>query len=172
VVFVGSSSIRLWDDLASQFPDQPVLVRRGFGGSRLLDCVAYLDRLVLAYRPRRVVVYAGDNDLASGRTPRQVLDSYVDFVEGVHRALPETRIAFLAIKPSPARAALLPQMQEANALIRRRAAADPRLDFIDVHSPMLGANGQPRPELFRADQLHMNARGYALWRDLIAAHLR
>jgi lysophospholipase L1-like esterase len=172
VLFVGSSSIRLWDSLESQFQALPALVKRGFGGSQLSDCTAYLDRLVLAYKPRLVVLYAGDNDLSAGRTPQQVLQSYVQFVQGVHEALPDTRIAYLSIKPSPARAALLPAIQETNALIREHAARDTRLDFIDIYKPMLAADGQPRAELFREDRLHLNAQGYALWHDVIAAHLR
>ncbi|WP_232539918.1 SGNH/GDSL hydrolase family protein [Azohydromonas aeria] len=172
VLFVGSSSIRLWDDLEQQFQELPVLVKRGFGGSQLSDCAAHLDRLVVAYQPRLVVLYAGDNDLNAGRTPQQVFDSYQQFVDGVHRALPDTRIAYVSIKPSPSRAKLLPQVREANALIRQRAAADPRLDYIDIYQPMLGADGQPRAELFREDRLHLNAQGYALWHQVIARHLR
>lgn len=172
VLFVGSSSIRLWDDLEQQFQSLPVLVKRGFGGSQLSDCATYLDRLVVAYQPRLVVLYAGDNDLNAGRTPQQVLQSYVSFVDGVHRALPGTRIAYVSIKPSPARAALLPAIQETNALIRAHAGQDQRLDFIDVYQPMLDAQGRPRAELFREDRLHLNAQGYALWHDLIAARLR
>jgi lysophospholipase L1-like esterase len=172
VLFVGSSSIRLWDSLEKQFDTLPGLTRRGFGGSRLSDCAAYLDRLVLAYQPRLVVLYAGDNDLNAGRTPQQVLQSYREFVQGVHQALPQTRIAYLSIKPSPSRAALLPAIRQANALIREHASHDARLDFIDVYQPMLGADGQPRAELFREDRLHLNAQGYALWHDVIATHLR
>jgi len=172
VLFVGSSSIRLWENLETQFQDQPLLVKRGFGGSQLSDCAAYLDRLVVAYQPRLVVLYAGDNDLNAGRTPRQVFDSYVEFVQGVQRALPDTRIAYLSIKPSPARAALLPQIRQANTLIREYARNRPGLDYIDIHAPMLGADGQPRAELFSADRLHLNAQGYALWHEVIAAHLR
>jgi lysophospholipase L1-like esterase len=171
VIFVGSSSIRLWDSLESQFEGQ-VLVKRGFGGSQLSDCMAYLDRLVLAYQPRLVVLYAGDNDLAAGRSPEEVLQSYVGFIEGVHRSLPQTRIAYISIKPSPARAALLPQIRQANALIRQHAASDERLDYIDVFSPMLGSDGQPRSDLFRIDGLHLDDDGYALWRKVIATHLR
>lgn len=172
VLFVGSSSIRLWDGLEQQFEVKPALLKRGFGGSRLADCAAYLDRLVLAYKPRQVVVYAGDNDLAEGRTPQQVLQSYAAFVEGVHKSLPNTRIAYLSIKPSPSRAALLPAMREANALIAQYSARDERLDFIDVFSRMVDEAGKPRAELFGADALHLNERGYALWRSVIATHLR
>jgi lysophospholipase L1-like esterase len=173
VVFVGSSSIRLWSDLESAFAGAgTVIVKRGFGGSRLLDCVRYLDRLVLPYRPRLVVVYAGDNDLAEGRSPQQVLESFSGMVDGVRRSLPGTRIAFVSIKPSPLRAALLPQVREANALIREHAARTDGLDYIDVYSGMVDADGQPRPELFQADRLHLNAQGYALWRQAIAPALR
>ncbi len=171
VVFVGSSSIRLWNDLESQFEEVPV-VKRGFGGSRLLDCAEHLQRLVLPYRPRLVVVYAGDNDLAEGRTPAQVLQSFQAFVEGVHQALPATRIAYLSIKPSPLRAALMPQIQQTNALIAAYSAATPQLDFIDVYTRMLGSDGQPRAELFLPDRLHLNADGYALWTSVVGTHLR
>ena len=167
VVFVGSSSIRLWSDLEQQFQDPVAITKRGFGGSRMLDCTEHLQRLVLPYKPRLVVVYAGDNDLAEGRTPEQVLASFSDFVEGVHAALPETRIAYLSIKPSPLRATLMPAVQRTNALISAYAARQPLLSFVDVYTRMLGADGRPRAELFSADALHLNAEGYALWKSVI-----
>ncbi|NML15952.1 SGNH/GDSL hydrolase family protein [Azohydromonas caseinilytica] len=172
VVFVGSSSIRGWENLETQFDLSPPPLNRGFGGSTLAECARHLDRLVLPYRPRLVVLYAGDNDLAAGDTPRQVLNSYLAFVDGVHRALPATRIAFIAIKPSPSRARLLHRVRQANMLVRHHAAGDARLAYIDVFTPMLGPDGQPRPQLFQPDALHLNARGYALWRELIAPVLR
>ena len=171
VVFVGSSSIRLWSDLESQFGEVRV-VKRGFGGSRLLDCSENVQRLVVRYEPRLVVVYAGENDLAEGRTPQEVLHSFQAFVAGVHRALPNTRVAYLSIKPSPLRAALMPQIREANALIAAHADATPGLKYINVHSKMLDAQGQPRAELFLPDRLHLNAQGYALWASEIGGHLK
>jgi len=172
VLFVGSSSIRLWNGLEDAFkaPGQPVL-KRGFGGSRMLDCAQYVDALVLQYKPRLVVVYAGDNDLAEGRTPQQVLQSFTEFTEAVRHALPDTRIAYLSIKPSPLRAALVPAIREANGLISAYARNTPNLDYIDVFSKMLDDTGKPRGELFSADSLHMNAEGYALWRAEISPHL-
>lgn len=170
VVFVGSSSIRLWADLESQFGTTAV-VKRGFGGSRMSDCARYADRLVLAYRPRLVVVYAGDNDLAEGRTPQQVLESFQEFVDQVRAELPETRVAYLSIKPSPLRAALMPAAFETNALIRAYSASAPNLDYIDVYSKMLDAQGRPRSELYLADALHLNPAGYAVWKSAIADHL-
>jgi lysophospholipase L1-like esterase len=171
IVFVGSSSIRLWQGLESEFGTVGI-VKRGFGGSRLSDCARYAARLVLPYKPRMVVVYAGDNDLAEGATPQDVLVSYDKFVQRVHAALPKTRIAYLSIKPSPLRQALMPAMRQANELIRNYSKKDPSLDYIDVYSRMLDASGQPRTDLFLVDSLHLNAAGYAIWKSAIAEHLR
>lgn len=172
VLFVGSSSIRLWDDLEKVFGPEVPVTKRGFGGSRMEDCARYARRLVLPYRPRLVVVYAGDNDLADGRTPEQVEADFRHFVDVVRSALPETRIAYLSIKPSPLRAALMPAIHETNTRIAAYAAATSNLDYIDVYSHMLDADGRPRTDLYRDDRLHLNAQGYALWKQVIASHLR
>lgn len=172
VVFVGSSSIRMWDDLEQQFGEGVVITKRGFGGSRLEDCKQYLSRIVVPYRPRMVVVYAGDNDLAEGHTPQEVLASFRGFVEGVRAQLPDTRIAFVSIKPSPSRASLLGSIRQTNALISAYVASGSNLDFIDIFTPMLAADGNPRGDLFRADALHLNDSGYTLWKTVIAGHLR
>jgi lysophospholipase L1-like esterase len=171
VVFVGSSSIRLWPSLDRDFPDVR-LVNRGFGGSELGDVVALADRIVVPYRPRVVILYAGDNDLAAGKSPEQVFEAYRSFVALVRRELPGTRVAFIAIKPSPARWSLVDRVREANRLIRDHAQSDSSLGFVDVFTPMLDEAGQPRHELFVEDGLHMNAAGYALWRELVAPVLR
>ena len=165
VVFVGSSSIRLWD-LKKSFPEVPAL-NRGFGGSVILDSVAHVDLLVIRHKPRIVVFYAGDNDIAAGRTPEQVFDDYKAFVSKVHAALPTTRIAFIAIKPSIQRWALVDKVRAANALVREYAAADDRLGFVDVDGPMLGWDEKPRKDLFVADGLHMTPKGYELWTTLV-----
>ncbi|HEY0333803.1 MAG TPA: SGNH/GDSL hydrolase family protein [Stenotrophomonas sp.] len=170
VLFVGSSSIRMWESLAADFPGQPV-INRGFGGSEVRDSTWYADRIVLPYAPRLVLFYAGDNDLANGRSPQQVRDDFVGFVTRVRRELPDTRIAFISIKPSPSRAQLLPKIAEANALVRDSARGLPAVDYLDVYTPMLGADGQPRPELFREDRLHMTPAGYAIWRQVVAPEL-
>jgi lysophospholipase L1-like esterase len=171
VLFVGSSSIRLWSDLDHEFSDAPMVLNRGFGGSQLSDCVKNLNRLVVRYQPRTVFVYAGDNDLAEGATPEEVAKRFARFVAGVHEALPTTRIEFISIKPSPARIALLPQIRATNELIRSYTLSESGTEFIDVYSAMLDTHGAPRPELFRADALHLNADGYALWRAVIAPHV-
>ena len=158
VVFVGSSSIRLWD-LKKSFPRVPAL-NRGFGGSQIPDSVTHAELLVIRHKPQIVVFYAGDNDIAAGRTPQQVFDDYKAFVSKVHAALPATRIAFIAIKPSIQRWALVDKVRAANALVREYAAADDRLGFVDVDGPMLGWDEKPRKELFVADGLHLTPKGY------------
>ncbi|MEO6927987.1 MAG: SGNH/GDSL hydrolase family protein [Casimicrobiaceae bacterium] len=171
VLFVGSSSIRMWSGLETQFGERQIVLNRGFGGSQLSDCVKYLQRLVIRYQPRTVLVYAGDNDLAAGSTPEQVLARFTAFVQGVHRALPDTRIDFISIKPSPLRAALTPAIRAANGLIRDYVATQPDLVYIDVYTPMLDAAGNPRRELFRDDSLHLNSDGYALWKKVITPYV-
>jgi lysophospholipase L1-like esterase len=171
VLFVGSSSIRLWSSLQAQFKDVPV-VQRGFGGSRLVDCTDHLQQLVVPYRPRLVVLYAGDNDLAEGRSPQEVVDSLRAFVDGVRGALPGTRIAYVSIKPSPLRASLMPKVREANALAQAYLAQDPQLAYVDVFSAMVDPQGQPRRELFLPDALHLNAQGYAVWQSALASVVR
>ena len=172
VVFVGSSSIRLWNNLETSFSDQPVVIKRGFGGSQLIDCVKLVHRLVLPYKPRMVVVYAGENDLAEGVSPWAVTQRFADFVRTVKTELPDARIAFVSIKPSPSRAGMLTAVRETNQMIKAYSLTEPRLDFIDVFSQMVDANGQPRPELFLGDRLHLNADGYAVWQRIIAQHLK
>jgi lysophospholipase L1-like esterase len=166
VVFIGSSSIKNWTDLAADFPGVPVL-NRGFGGSTLADVVRYEDRILLPYRPRLVVLYAGDNDLAEGRTPERVLGDYRAFVERLRSAWPAARVAFVSIKPSPSRRAYIDRMRETNQSIRAETRRDSLQAYVDVFTPMLDASGQARPELFRADSLHMTRAGYLLWRALL-----
>lgn len=170
IVFIGSSSIQKWKDLADDFPGKNVL-NRGFGGSRIADSTNYAGRIIVPYKPRLIVLYAGDNDINDGHTAQQVFDAYVAFVERIRRDLPSTPIAFISIKPSPSRAQLLPVMREANEKIRAYAGAHPHLIYIDVAGKMLDPAGQPRAELFIEDRLHMNRAGYDLWKQIIAPYL-
>jgi len=171
VLFIGSSSIRMWQSLAEDFPGIKV-INRGFGGSEIADSTFYVDRIVIPYQPKVVILYAGDNDLANGKTPQQVFEDYKAFVSRVQEKLPATKIAFISIKPSPARASLLQSMKDANGLIKAYASSDKRLMYIDVFTPMLGRDENPRPELFSPDRLHMNKEGYSLWKSVIAPYIR
>jgi lysophospholipase L1-like esterase len=166
IVFVGSSSIRLWPDLRADFPGLNV-IQRGFGGSRLDEVVRYTPRIVLPYKPTLVVLYAGENDLAQNRTPEQVFDAYRAFVKLVRDSLPQATIAFVSIKPSPSRWELADRMRVTNEMIRDYAATHPGLSFVDVFPKMIGPSGRPRSELFVSDSLHMNQNGYAIWRGML-----
>lgn len=172
VVFVGSSTVRMWTRLAQDFARVPGgVVNRGFGGSTLADCSLFARELVVRYKPRQVMVYAGDNDLAEGRTPLQVLDSFARFANTVRAELPNTRISFISVKPSPSREQLMPQIRETNHVISAYLNLLPNSEFIDIYTPMLGVDGRPRMELFRGDRLHMTDEGYRLWQSVIAPHL-
>ncbi|HEV2017378.1 MAG TPA: SGNH/GDSL hydrolase family protein [Gemmatimonadaceae bacterium] len=171
IVFVGSSSIRMWASLDRDFPSVPVL-NRGFGGSEAGDVAQFAERIVVPYKPPVVVFYAGDNDLAAGKTPAQVLDAFQSFVATMHRELPGTRVVFVSIKPSIARWNIVDKMRAANQLVRDYARTDDRLVYVDVFTPMLDASGLPRRELFLEDGLHMTSAGYAIWRELIAPVIR
>jgi lysophospholipase L1-like esterase len=171
VLFTGSSSFRLWPELARDFAGVPVL-NRAFGGSTLPEVIHYAPRIVVPYRPRMIVLYAGDNDIADGRSPAQVAADYRAFVALVRRELPRARIVFVSIKPSPSRWALVERVREANRLVQAEVARDRSQSYVDVFTPMLGADGRPRPELFVGDSLHMAPAGYALWRERLAAIVR
>ena len=171
VLFVGSSSIRMWQSLATDFPGLPVL-NRGFGGSRMDDVLRYADRVVFKYKPRAIVLYEGDNDLQDGRTPARIAGDVAEFLSRVRRTLPLTRVVCLSVKPSPSRWNLIGQMRQTNALLQAVVAQDTMATFVDVFTPMLGADGHPRPELFQSDSLHMTPAGYAIWKDAVAPALR
>jgi lysophospholipase L1-like esterase len=167
VLFVGSSSIRMWPKLKSDFQGVKV-IQRGFGGSDLRLVNWYAPRIVLPYQPRLIVLYAGDNDLAEGVTPQDVLQQFKIFAGLVSARLPNTRIAFVSIKPSPARVSLIPRMRTANELIRNYTATKPRLVYVDVYTRMIGRDGKPRADLYASgDGLHMNTKGYELWREIL-----
>jgi lysophospholipase L1-like esterase len=170
IVFVGSSSIRFWD-LPKSFPGLDV-INRGFGGSELADSVHYAPRIVLPYEPRVVVLYAGDNDLAFGKSPERVAADFRAFVKVVHGKLPKTGIVFLSIKPSPLRWRLADKMKDANARIEAYCKTDEQLRYVDAATPLLDPDGRPRPELFAKDGLHLNAKGYERWAAVLKPILR
>jgi len=172
ILFVGSSTIRMWQGLEQAFPEQGPVIRRGVGGSRLQEWVEFVPDLVLPYRPRQIVLYAGENDLVEGFGPMDLLGAFVAFVRRVRLQLPEVPIAYVSIKPSPSRMARLEAMREANLLIQTFVLGEPNLDYIELHAAMLDNDGQPRPELYQRDKLHLTREGYALWRQVISAHLR
>jgi lysophospholipase L1-like esterase len=165
VLFVGSSSIRLWRtrDCFEGF----AVINRGFGGSQISDVNYFAGRIVLPYKPKVIVFYAGDNDIAAGKSARQVFDDYQKFLKLLHEKLPGTRIIYIGIKPSRSRWSLWPVMKEANDMIRDFSAKDTRLFYFDSAAPLLGTDGKPKEELFLKDQLHLNDKGYEVWTRLL-----
>jgi len=171
VLFMGSSSIRLWDTLASDFAEIPV-INRGFGGSLIQDSTLYAGRIAIPYKPKMIVLCAGTNDLAYGnKDPQQVLQDYKAFVAKVHATLPGTRIVYLAINPTVARWKQEPRNLETNFLIEKYSvettSKSEKLSFIDPHEQLLTDDEQPQPGLLGADGLHFNAAGYKVWKALI-----
>jgi hypothetical protein len=170
VLFVGSSSVRLWESIRRDFPNYRVF-RRGLNGARLPDTRRHSTGLILPYAPSMVILYGGDNDLADGHPPSEVLREYQRLVGRVQRELPAVRVGILAIKPSPSRWNLRKHIRQLNAHLQDWCRQDDRLVFIDVHSGMLDSDGHPRPVFFEADGLHLSHTGYAHWAEIIRPHL-
>jgi lysophospholipase L1-like esterase len=168
-LFIGSSSIVRWK-VEESFSDVPV-VNRGFGGSQLPHVLHHMDRLVPQHKPAVVVLYCGDNDLVRGRTPEQVVEDYKTFVGKVRTSSPDSKIVWIAIKPSGSRWHNREAIQKANALVKAAQSEQKNVVYIDVWEPMLGEDGTPRKELFVADQLHLSSEGYKLWTELVGPHL-
>jgi lysophospholipase L1-like esterase len=167
VLFIGSSTIRLWKSLAADFPDHAV-VNHGFGGSQIVDATHFAPRLVFPCAPEVIFLRAGGNDINAGKTPEQVFADYKEFVTTVHAELPQTRIIYLGLCPTIARKSEIARGEALNTAIRKHAATDPLLGYVDCSDMTVDAAGEPRPDLFVADGLHLNAAGYRL----LAARVR
>jgi lysophospholipase L1-like esterase len=172
ILFVGSSSFRKWTDVQSYFPGYTI-INRGFGGSVLPDVIRYAKDIIIPYQPKQVLIYCGDNDLASSDsiTPQIVAARFKQLFYVIRNALPKTRVSFVSIKPSPSRERLMPKMKQANSLIKSFLAKEKNTSYIDVYNPMLLPNGKPKPDLFLEDNLHMNEKGYAIWQKAIQPFL-
>jgi lysophospholipase L1-like esterase len=159
IVFIGSSTIRLWD-VEKHLPGLKIN-NRGFGGSEIADSVRYADRILIPLKPKTVLLFAGGNDINAGKTPERVFEDYQAFVKKLRDALPETRVLFMSIYPNLKREAQLEKTAKLNALIAAHAKTDPKLGFIDVASALC-PDGKPRAEVLRDDKLHLNEDGYAI----------
>src|SRR6188768_1965272 len=174
ILFIGSSSFTKWTDVQDYFPGFTI-VNRGFGGSTLLDQIRYANDIIFPYQPKQIVIYCGENDLASSDTvtAQMVVDRFIQLFE-IIRKKSEAPIAYISMKPSPSRRHLFTKMDEANREIMKFVMEQvgdqllhPPMAFIDIHNEMLNAYGQPMPEIFLNDSLHMNAKGYAIWQKEI-----
>lgn len=160
ILFTGSSTIVMWPT-AKSFPNQTIL-NRGFGGSQYSDLVRYYDRVIRPYRPRAIVLYSGDNDIAEGRSPEDVQRAFHELLTKIRADFPKTPVIVLSTKPSGSRWALWPAMQQANRLIADECKRDEAMQLIDIGAGLLNASGEPRSELFGPDSLHLNVAGYAV----------
>jgi len=165
VLFVGSSSIRLWQ--TRECFEEFEVINRGFGGSQISDVNYFAKRIVLRYEPKVIVFYAGDNDVAAGKSAKRVFDDYMKFEKLVHKELGDTRIIFVSIKPSRRRWSLWYVMNGANMMIKDFSMRDSRLFYFDGATPLLDSDGEPKVELFLDDKLHLNSKGYEVWTKLL-----
>jgi lysophospholipase L1-like esterase len=172
ILFLGSSSFRKWNDVQDYFPGYQI-INRGFGGSSFPDAIRYFNDIVVPYHPRQIVIYEGDNDLASSNniTADSVLNRFKTLFNLIRKNLPNANIAFVSIKPSLSREKLMPEMEQANSLIQKFLQTKKNAAFIDVFHPMLNKNGTPRNDIFLEDGLHMNAKGYAIWQKVMQPYL-
>lgn len=167
IVATGSSSMRGWHGTIKRDLAPLTIIPRGFGGSNYNDLYHYLERVVVPYKPRAVLIYEGDNDVAGGLFNESVVKKFTETTQAIRQWLPETRIYVISIKPSPSREKFWGDAQWVNEAMKKACEADPMITYIDVATPMLGPNGKARPELFGTDMLHLNESGYALWTKIV-----
>ncbi len=167
VLCIGSSSMKRWHGTIKDDLSPLTVIPRGFGGSNWNDLIHYTDRIVIPYKPRAILIYEGDNDIAAGISPEEVFAKFKAFVKKAHKELPKARLYILAIKPSIRRASMWPDMAKANALIEKECSKDDLLTYIDIASPMLDASGKVKDGLLTSDDLHMNEKGYEIWTKVV-----
>jgi lysophospholipase L1-like esterase len=174
ILFVGSSSFRLWKDVDKAFPNHTI-INRGFGGSSLPHVIKYADDIIFPYKPKQVVIYCGENDMTAegvtGDTVFQRFRTLFTLFTLIRSRLKNVPILFVSMKPSPSRWQLKEKMERGNGLIREFLSTKKKTAFVDVWNPMLTGDGKPREELFLADRLHMNEKGYAIWIEKITPYL-
>jgi lysophospholipase L1-like esterase len=171
ILFVGSSSFTMWKDIQDYFPGYTV-INRGFGGSGLIDAIEYEDDIIAPYKPKQVVIYSGENDIAGGAiTAKDVLQRFNTLFTMIRRDLPEVNVVYISIKPSPSRQKFMPVMDSANGMIKNYLSSYPNTIFVDVYHKMLDSSGNPRKELFLDDELHMKPVGYTIWKEELTPYL-
>jgi lysophospholipase L1-like esterase len=170
ILFIGSSTIRLWRTLSDDFPHHKV-INRGFGGTEIVDSTHFADRLIFPHEPKQIFLRAGGNDIHAGRVPKEVAADFAEFVRVVHARLPRTEILYISVSPAPARWGESDKYRELNRLIRAMALAMPRVGFVDTYDVSLTPDGAARPELFVKDRLHFAPAGYKLLAERVRPFL-
>ncbi len=172
ILFVGSSSFTNWKDVQDYFPHY-IIINRGFGGSTLLDQIRYANDIVFPYKPKQIVIYCGENDLAASDnvTGEIVFKRFTTLFNLIRKKLPDVPVVFISLKPSPSRWQLRNKMITANEQIKKFLKTKKKTAFVDVYHKMLSAEGTPMKEIYLEDNLHMNPKGYAIWKKLIEPYL-
>ena len=171
ILCIGSSSMGGWHKHIAEDLSPLTVIKRGFGGSNMNDALHFADRVVIPYKPRAILLYEGDNDIAQGISPQEILQTFGAFVKKVRKALPKVRIYVLSIKPSPSRWRMWGRMMQANSLLGRVCARYSFLTYIDIATPMLNSSGKPKGDIFLSDKLHMNREGYLIWKKAVRSVL-
>lgn len=170
VLFTGSSSIRKWTDIQTRFP-QHNIVNMGFGGSHMSDLLYYCKPLIIDLKPIKIFIYEGDNDIASGKSPEEVMEDAQELLKRIRTELPHVEIFLISVKPSPKRWRLNEQYGKLNELYKKYASQTAGVEFVNVWDIMLNEKGEPIPDIFVSDNLHLNDKGYDLWTHEIMKYL-
>lgn len=171
ILFLGSSSFRLWKSFDIDMAGIAA-INRGFGGSTLKDALYYFDRMVVKYQPSWVFLYEGDNDLAKGQSPEEIRDEFIDFSARLKKVLPKTKLVFVAARPSIARTNIVEKQKKLNALIQEVVQMDKKLFYLDMHSPFYQTDGSLMQDIFVADKLHLNEKGYTIFANQIRSFIQ
>jgi lysophospholipase L1-like esterase len=171
ILFVGSSSFRLWKNVKADFPKYTI-INRGFGGSSLEDVFQYKEQIIYPYKPSQIVIYCGENDVASGVSAERVFERFKKLFLDIRSRLPNASIVFVSMKPSPSRKAFFNEVEKGNTMIKNYLVQQKQTHFVDVFRPMLDQKAKPKGELFLADSLHMNEKGYAIWKKALEPVLK
>ncbi len=166
IIFTGSSSILMWNDLQDRFAGYPV-INRGFGGSQMSDLLHYLDDLIIRWKPKQVFIYEGDNDLAYKKSVQEILGDTKKLVARLVESIPDVKIVLIAAKPSVNRWHLSDKYLSLNRAFSRYAQNQDFLTFADIWYPALAPSGKVQTDIFKEDGLHMNAKGYDIWQKIL-----
>ena len=171
ILFVGSSTFTNWKDVQTYFPNH-VIINRGFGGSSLPHVINYAPDIIFPYHPKQIVIYCGENDFTGGATAQVVVDRVKQLIDLIRTKYPKVPLVYISIKPSPSREKYMPQMVEANKMIAEMAKKLKRVTFVNTYDAMFNPDGSIMTDIFLKDNLHMNAKGYAIWQKIMEPYLK
>lgn len=170
IIFTGSSSIKMWKNINEYFPEHEIM-NNGFGGSQTVDLLQYADELIINYRPKKVFIYEGDNDISAKKSSTEIILTMHKLVEKIHQSLPDTEILLISAKPSVSRWQLKDQYLDLNQHFEEYSQLFDYVSYVDIWTTMLNDQGSPKTDIFLEDNLHMNKGGYDLWAEVVEKYL-